>query len=272
MNQITKAAFFHLRNITCLRPSLSLSAAETLVHALISSRLDYCNSILYGSSKHLLNKLQYVQNSAARILTSTHRSDHTPVLQDLHWLPVKYRIDFKILLFTLKALNNLAPPSLSDLLHRHTPTRCLRSADANLLHPVRTDLRSWGDRAFVAAAPALWKALPNDIRNANTLSSFKTALKGCISDSDRNIKYHIHLLLPHDPLAARPISRLSKNRVSLGSLDSEIAHRNKWYYQHLKIKINSVPTNHRQGVGVVVFRARAREVVATNSCCIDQLS
>ena len=112
-----------------------------------------------------------------RILTSTHHSDHNPVLQDLHWLPVKYRIDFRILLITFKALHYLAPPSLSDLLHRHTPPRCLRSADANLLHPVRTDLRSWGDRAFAAAAPTLWKALPNDIRNANTLSSFKLPLK-----------------------------------------------------------------------------------------------
>ena len=108
------------------------------------------------------------------MLTSNRRSVHiTHVLQDLHWLPVKYRIDFKILIITFKALNNLAPPYLSDLLHPHTPTCCLRSADANLLHPIRTDLRSWGDRAFVAAAPALWKALPNDIRNANTLSSFK---------------------------------------------------------------------------------------------------
>ena len=111
-----------------------------------------------------------------RILTSTHHSDHNPVLQDLHWLPIKYRIDFKILLITFKALNNLAPSSLSDLLHRHTPTRCLRSADANLLHLVRTDLRSWGDRTFVAAAPALWKALPSDICNANTFSSFKLPL------------------------------------------------------------------------------------------------
>ena len=95
-----------------------------------------------------------------RILTSTHHSDHNPVLQDLHWLPIKYSIDFKILLITFKALNNLAPSSLSDLLHRHTPTRCLRSADANLLHPVRTDLRSWGDKAFVAAAPPSGKPSP----------------------------------------------------------------------------------------------------------------
>ncbi|XP_071394679.1 uncharacterized protein [Centroberyx affinis] len=178
VNQITKAAFFHLRNIARLRPSLSFSAAETLIHAFITSRLDYYNSILYGSSNNVLNKLQYVQNSAARLLTSTRCTDHiTPVLHDLHWLPIKYRIHFKILLTTFKAINNLAPPYLADLLHHHTPTRHLRSADANLLQIIRTKHRTWGDRAFAAAAPSLWNALPSHIRKANTLSSFKKALK-----------------------------------------------------------------------------------------------
>ena len=103
--------------------------------------------------------------------TLTRPSDHiTPVLHDLHWFPVNYRIDFKILLFTFKTLNNLAPPYLSNLLHRHTPACCLRSADVNLLHPIRTNLQFWGDRAFATAAPSLWNALPND----NTLSSFKS--------------------------------------------------------------------------------------------------
>ena len=136
VNHITRTAFFHLKNIARLRPSLSFSAAETLIHAFITSRLDYCNSILYGSSSKILNKLQYIQNSAARLLTHTRSREHiTPVIQKLHWLPVPHRINFKILLLTHKALHNQAPCYLTNLLHRHTPSRSLRSSDANLLSP-----------------------------------------------------------------------------------------------------------------------------------------
>ena len=178
VNQITKTAFFHLKNIARLRPSLSFSAAETLIHAFITSRLDYCNGILYGITSKTLNKLQYVQNSAARLLTSTRSRAHiTPVLQNLHWLPVKERINFKILLTTYKALHNLAPPYLSDLLEDYEPPRTLRSSDAGLLTVYKAKRRTWGDRAFSVAAPILWNELPKNIRDAPSLPTFKTALK-----------------------------------------------------------------------------------------------
>ncbi|XP_072556731.1 uncharacterized protein [Paramormyrops kingsleyae] len=179
VKHITRTTFFHLKNIARLRPSLTFSAAETLIHAFITSRIDYCNSILYGSPSKTLNRLQYIQNSAARLLTQTRSREHiTPVLQKLHWLPVPQRIHFKILLITFKALHNLAPSYLTDLLHHHTPSRSLRSSSSNLLSlPCRTKLRTWGDRAFSIAAPTLWNSLPKSLRDCSDLPTFKKELK-----------------------------------------------------------------------------------------------
>ncbi len=116
VSSICKTAFFHLKNISKLRPMLTMSNAEMLIHAFMTSRLDYCNALLGGCSACLINKLQIVQNEAARVLTRTRNYDHiSPVLSTLHWLPIKHRIDFKILLITFKALNGLAPQYLSEL-------------------------------------------------------------------------------------------------------------------------------------------------------------
>jgi len=151
-----KSAFYHLRNIAKIRNTLSQEDTETLVHAFISSKLDYCNAILYGLPNYLVDKLQYVQNSAARLVTRTKRSDHiTPILQDLHWLPVNQRIKYKLLLLTYKSLNNMAPKYLINLLQQYVPTRHLRSSSKNLLVVPKSNLKSYGDRAFQSIAPKL---------------------------------------------------------------------------------------------------------------------
>ncbi len=112
----TKTAFFHLRNISKLWNMLSVSDAEKLVCAFMTSRLDYCNALLGGCPASSINKLQIVQNAAARVLTRSRKYGHiTPILQSLHWLPVKFRISYKILLLAYKALNDLAPAYLTNL-------------------------------------------------------------------------------------------------------------------------------------------------------------
>uniref|UniRef100_A0A3B1JNM0 Reverse transcriptase domain-containing protein n=1 Tax=Astyanax mexicanus TaxID=7994 RepID=A0A3B1JNM0_ASTMX len=175
---IVKIAFFHLRNIAKIRSILSLDDAEKLVHAFITSRLDYCNALLAGSPHKLLHKLQLVQNAAARVLTRARKFDHiTPILSSLHWLPVRFCIDYKILLLTYKSLNGLAPHYLQELLTPYNPPRSLRSQDAGLLLVPRIRKNYAGGRAFFYKAPQLWNSLPINIRDSDTLSIFKSRLK-----------------------------------------------------------------------------------------------
>ena len=119
---ICKSAFLHIRNIKKVRKYLPQHAAETVVNALVTSRLDNCNALLLGLPKNLLQKLKYVQNSAARLIMGTNKCDHIrPVLKKLHWLPIDNRIVFKVLLLTFKAGAKLAPQYIQDLINDYTP-------------------------------------------------------------------------------------------------------------------------------------------------------
>ncbi|XP_036068103.1 uncharacterized protein LOC118598825 [Oryzias melastigma] len=178
ISSVVKSSFFQLRRLTKVKPFLSQQHFETVIHAFITSRLDYCNSLYFGISQSSLSRLQLVQNAAARVLVGARKRDHiTPVLASLHWLPVHFRVHFKILLFVFKSLSGLAPPYLDELLSPYTPARCLRSADQLLLEVPRSKRKCRGERAFSVCAPKLWNALPLNIRQATSLSIFKTRLK-----------------------------------------------------------------------------------------------
>ncbi len=178
VSSICKTVFFHLKNISKLRPMLSMSNAEILIHAFMTSRLDYCNALLGGCSACLINKLQLVQNAAASFLTRTRKYDHvSPVLSTLHWLPIKHRIDFKILLITYKVLNGLAPQYLSELLSHYSPPHPLHSQNSGHLIIPRVSKSTAGGRSFSYLAPKLWNNLPNTVREADTLCQFKSRLK-----------------------------------------------------------------------------------------------
>lgn len=151
---------------------------EKRIYAFITSRLNYCNSLYFGLQSTLLRRLQLVQNAAARLLTGTGRFDSIiPILADLHWLPIKYRIDFKILLLTFKIINNIAPSYLVELLSLYTPSRALRSTGQLPLVQPGAWLKTRGDRAFATAAPKLWNNLPTTIRASESVQSFKSWLK-----------------------------------------------------------------------------------------------
>ena len=125
-----------------------------------------------------LNKLQRVQNSAARLITrSRSRESITPVLQELHWLRVKKRIVFKILLLTFQCLRNTAPIYLQALIKRYSPSRNLRSNNKSLLIVPSTNTLCYGSRSFHAASPHLWNNLPECVKQADSTEKFKSMLK-----------------------------------------------------------------------------------------------
>ncbi len=178
INAVVRSCFYQLKNIAKMKSFLTLRDMESVIHAFISSRLDYCNGLYLGVSQSLLSRLQLVQNAAARLLTGTRKREHiSPVLISLHWLPVKYRIHFKSLLFVYKGLHGLAPSYISDLLFYCNASRELRSNSSLQLTVPRTRLKLKGDRAFSVAAPQLWNNLPSYIRSAPTYADFKFLLK-----------------------------------------------------------------------------------------------
>ena len=175
-----KAAFYHLHNIRRIRKFLTMKSTKVLVHVFIMGRIDYCNSLLYGLPATHINKLQRVQNAAARLICSILRFSHvTPVLYSLHWLPVQFRIDFKILIITFKAIHGHAPKYICNLIHIKTPsTYGLWSNSELLLAPPSTKtMKTLGDRAFAAAAPPLWNKLPSEIWDEDNFERFKSKLK-----------------------------------------------------------------------------------------------
>jgi hypothetical protein len=175
---LCKSANFHLRNISKIRHLLDEKTTEQLVHSFISNKLDYCNALLYGISDHLLDKIQKIQNNAARIVKKLRKYDHiTDVLRTLHWLPIKQRIIFKLLLTTYKAYHNGSPAYLNELLSLKDNTKLTRSSEKELFYVPRTRLKTYGDRAYVNVAPRLWNNLPSHITQSSSVPEFKINLK-----------------------------------------------------------------------------------------------
>ena len=177
--KICQTAYFELKRISSIRRFLAEDATKTLVTSCILSRLDYCNCLLMGTPNSLIQRLQKIQNFAAKLVLLARRHQHsTPLLEKLHWLPISERIKYKVACMCFSAINGSGPAYLSELLHVYIPSRTLRSySDTRMLEIQKYKRKTHGFRAFSCFGPHIWNSLPQDLRHCSTLSSFKTKLK-----------------------------------------------------------------------------------------------
>ena len=167
-----------LRNIGRIQQFLSKKACEMLVVALVTSCLDYCNSLLNGLSQMHILRLQHVQNTVARLICRIKKFDHISTsLQSLHWLPVVFRPHFKLLCIVFRALRGVGPLYLQDLICPYRPTCSLRCESKNLLYVLACRTATYGNRLFTVETAILWNDLLQEVRDAENLSSFKRLLK-----------------------------------------------------------------------------------------------
>ena len=156
---------YHLYRLSSICHYFTTEATKSAINALLTSRLDYCNSLLVNLPASHIFRLQRIRNYKARLVTRTSRHDHiTPVLMGLHWLQVASRIHFKVLVLAYRCVNGLAPTYLAELLHIRTPDGRLRKDYAPTLHQCITK-KSIGESAFGITASRLWNLLAGNIHN-----------------------------------------------------------------------------------------------------------
>jgi hypothetical protein len=179
INSVCKKGFYQLYRLKQIRKYLDRKSVESLVHSFITCHIDYGNAMLFGLPDVSIRKLQRLQNAAARLILQKSRRDSiTEILKELHWLPVRHRINYKLCLLVYKCVNGTGPDYLTDLLSFNNRTRALRSSADNLLLQVpRMKTETFGKRAFKYAAPKTWNEIPYSIRNSDSIQTFKTKLK-----------------------------------------------------------------------------------------------
>ena len=177
ISKTCRCCFYHIRDLRRIRRFISLSVANTIATALVSSRLDYCNSLLHKTASKDIAKLQCVQNCLARVVTRSPRfSRSVPLLKSLHWLPAHYRIFFLICTIAYQTLSSTQPAYLNSMLTPARNSRRLRSTSSNPLYIPRVKTKA-GTRAFSVAAPTVWNSLPASVKSECCIVSFRRRLK-----------------------------------------------------------------------------------------------
>ena len=176
-----QTCYIELRRLASIRRFLKSTATATLVSAFVLSRIDYCSSLLFGSTHDVTSHLQRMQNSAARVILRLPRSSSITIhLKSLHWLPVKVRSTYKIACLCYHCHSSTAPSYVTNMLHEkplHTRNTRSSSYTMPLLNRPAHCKATLGDRSFSFAYSSVWNSIPNDVRCAPSLSSFKSHLK-----------------------------------------------------------------------------------------------
>ena len=181
VSNIARTCYIELRRSASIRRFLTSTATATLVSAFVLSRIDYCNSLLFGSTHDVTSHLQRIQNYAARVILRLPKSSSITIhLKSLHWLPVKVRSTYKIACLCYHCHSSTAPSYVTDMLHRkplHTSNTRSSSYTMPLLNRPAHSKAKLGDRSFSFASSSVWNSITNDVRCAPSLSSFKSRLK-----------------------------------------------------------------------------------------------
>ena len=162
ISMILSQSYAMISNIGKIKRYLTANDLRCLVQCVIMSKLDNCNSLYYGIPEYEINRLQKLQNSCARLIYNRKRSDHvSDLFAELHWLPVKQRIIFKILLFVFKIFHDVSPVYIKE---------CVTIIDPlNRILKINRVNTAYGERAFCNCGPKLWNALPDYLRHSNTI-------------------------------------------------------------------------------------------------------
>ena len=177
VNQLTSSVFPTICNITKIQHLLDKSTTKMLVQALVLSKVDYCNSLLLGSSQYNIRKLQRLQNMCARIIYRSHKYDHiTPFLKELHWLKIEEQIEYKVAVLVYKCVTKTAPTYLQELVISEHGGR-LRSTNELKLPVSISKLSQVHDSSFRSMGPRIWNSLPFSLKTANDIEYFKSGLK-----------------------------------------------------------------------------------------------
>ena len=178
VSNIVRTCYFELRRMASIHRFLTSTATATFVSTFALSRIDYCNSLLFGSTHDVTSHLQLIQNYAAQVILRLPKSSSiTTHLKSLHWLPVKVRSIYKIACLCYHCHSSTAPSYVTNMLQKKPSHTHSSSYTMPLLNRPEHSKAIHGDCKFSIASSSVWKSIPNDVRCAPSLSSSKSRLK-----------------------------------------------------------------------------------------------